>query len=144
MAKLAQIGDAAPCYGHIEWSTDLLELRLDPKRRRHRPLSNASKNAPFWCRMRELWPKQWRRVCWIRGWRGSWVGDELQLGEDHDVGVSSVAMSSSQAKVCMSDNLTTLLPCGWMVEVTFIYEIAIYVARVTFLQRRTYAKVSVS
>jgi hypothetical protein len=44
----------------------------------------------------------------------------------------------------MSDNLTALLPYGQMVEVTFIYEIAIYVARVTFLQRRTYAKVSVS
>jgi hypothetical protein len=73
MAKLAQIGDAAPCRGHTEWSTDLLELGLDPKRRRRHPLSNASKNAPFWCRMRELWPKQWRRVCWIRGWRGSWV-----------------------------------------------------------------------
>jgi hypothetical protein len=97
MAKLAQIGDAAPCRGHTEWSTNLLELVLDPKRWHRRPLSNASKNAPFWCRMRELWPKQWRRVCWIRGWRGSWVGDELQLGEDHNVSVSSVAMSSSSS-----------------------------------------------
>jgi hypothetical protein len=44
----------------------------------------------------------------------------------------------------MSDNLTALLPRGRMVEVTFIYEIAIYVARATFLQRRTYAKVNVS
>jgi hypothetical protein len=97
MAKLAQIGDAAPCRGHTEWSTDLLELGQDPKWRRRRPHSNASKNALFWCRMRELWSKQWRRVCWIRGWRGSWVGDELQLGEDHSVGVSSIAMSSSSS-----------------------------------------------
>jgi hypothetical protein len=44
----------------------------------------------------------------------------------------------------MSDNLITLLPCGRLVEVTFIYEIVIYVARFTFLQRRTYAQVSVS
>jgi hypothetical protein len=44
----------------------------------------------------------------------------------------------------MSDNLTALLPCGRMVEVTFIYEIVIYVARVILLQRRTYDKVSVS
>jgi hypothetical protein len=98
MAKLAQIGDAAHFRGHTEWSMDLLELRPDPKRWRRRPLSNASKNGPFWCRMRELWPKQWRRVCWIRGWRGSWVGNELQLGEDHNVGVSSMAMSSSVGK----------------------------------------------
>jgi hypothetical protein len=95
MVKLAQIGDPAPCRGHIEWSTDLLELGPDPKRRRRRPLSNTSKNAPFQCRMRELWPKQWWCVCWIRGWHGSWVGDELQLREDHNVGVSSVTMSSS-------------------------------------------------
>jgi hypothetical protein len=95
MAKLTQIGDATPYRGHTEWSTDLLELGLDPKRRRRRPLSNASKNILFRCRMRKLWSKQWRRVCWIRGWRGRWVGDELQLGEDHNVGVSSVAMSSS-------------------------------------------------
>jgi hypothetical protein len=97
MAKLAQIGDTAPWRGHTEWSTDLLELGPDPKRRRRRPLSNASKNALFWYRMRELWPKQWRHVCWIWGWRGSWVGDELQLGKDHNVGVSSVAMSSSSS-----------------------------------------------
>jgi hypothetical protein len=102
MAKLAQIGDAAPWCGHTKWSTDLLELGLDPKWWRRRPLSNASKNALFWCRMRELWPKQWRRVCWIRGWCGSWVGDELQLGKDHNVGVSSVAMSSSW---CLFNNL---------------------------------------
>jgi hypothetical protein len=44
----------------------------------------------------------------------------------------------------MRDNLTTLLPYGQMVEVTFIYEIAIYVTRFTLLQRRTYAQVSVS
>jgi hypothetical protein len=48
MAKLAQIGDAAPYHGHTEWSTDLLELGPEPKRLRHRPLSNASKNTPFW------------------------------------------------------------------------------------------------
>jgi hypothetical protein len=47
MAKLAQIDDAAPYRGHIEWSTDLLELRPDPKWWRRRPLSNASKNARF-------------------------------------------------------------------------------------------------
>jgi hypothetical protein len=97
MTKLAQIGDAAPCRGHTEWSMDLVELGPDPKRWHRRPLSNASKNAPFQCRMRKLWPKQWRRVYWIRGWRDSWVGDELQLGEDHDVGVSSMAMSSSSS-----------------------------------------------
>jgi hypothetical protein len=104
MAKLVQIGDAAPCRSHTEWSTDLLELGPDPKRRRRRPLSNASKNAPFRCRMRELWPKQWRRVCWIRGWRDSWVGDELQLGEHHSVGISSVAMSSSNTSCCNHQN----------------------------------------
>jgi hypothetical protein len=97
MAKLAQIGDTAPCRGHIEWSTDLMELGPYPKQRRRRPLSNASKNALFWCRMIELWPKQWRRVCWIRGWHGSWVGVELQLREDHNVDVSSVAMSLSSS-----------------------------------------------
>jgi hypothetical protein len=97
MAKLAQIGDVAPCHGHTEWFTDLLELGTNPKRQRRRPLFNTSKNAPFRCRMRKLWPKQWWRVCWIRGWRDSWVGDELQLGEDHGVGVSSVTMSSSRA-----------------------------------------------
>jgi hypothetical protein len=97
MVKLAQIGNATPYHGHTEWSTDLLELGPDPKRRHRRPLPNASKNAPFRCRMRKLWPKQGRRVCWIWGRRDSWVGDELQLGEDHGVGVSSVAMSSSSS-----------------------------------------------
>jgi hypothetical protein len=76
---------------------DFLELGPYLKRRHHRPLSNASKNAPFRCRMRKLWPKQWWRVCWICGRCGSWVGDELQLGEDHGVGVSSVAMPSSSS-----------------------------------------------
>jgi hypothetical protein len=37
-----------------------------------------------------------------------------------------------------------MLPYGLMVEVTFIYELAIYVARLLFMQRRTYAQVSVS
>jgi hypothetical protein len=97
MTKLAQIGDTTPCCGHTEWSTDLLELGPDPKWWRHHPLSNTSKNTLFQCHMIKLWPKQWRRVCWIRGWHGSWVGDELQLGEDHNVSVSSVVMSSSSS-----------------------------------------------
>jgi hypothetical protein len=37
-----------------------------------------------------------------------------------------------------------MLPYGLMVEVTFIYELAIYVARLLFMQRRTFAQVRVS
>jgi hypothetical protein len=37
-----------------------------------------------------------------------------------------------------------MLPSGLMVEVAFIYELAIYVARLPFMQRRTFAQVSVS
>jgi hypothetical protein len=37
-----------------------------------------------------------------------------------------------------------MLPYGLMVEVTFIYELAIYVARLLFMQSRIYAQVSVS
>ena len=86
MAKLAQIGDAAPCRGH--------RMIHGPSGAGTRSKTTASsspfqhiKNGPFRCRMRKLWPKQWRR--------GSWVGNELQLGEDHGVGVSSMAMFSS-------------------------------------------------
>jgi hypothetical protein len=116
MAKLAQIGDAAPWCGHTKWSTYLLELGPDPKRWRRRPLSNASKNVLFWCRMRELWPKQWRRVCWIRGWRGSWVGDELQFGKDHNVGVSSVAISSS---VSLAEYIPVLRVYSLLLQMTY-------------------------
>jgi hypothetical protein len=86
-----------------EWSTYVLELGPDLKRQRRRLLSNASKNAPFQCHMRKLWPEQWRCVYWIRGRRGSWVGDELLLREDHGVGVSSIVMSSSH-RLCRAQS----------------------------------------
>ena len=37
----------------------------------------------------------------------------------------------AQAKVCMYDD-RTMLPCGQMVEVALIYELAIYVDRFKF------------
>jgi hypothetical protein len=72
-----KIGDAAPCRDHTEWSMKILELGLEPKESFHRYLSNTSKNASFWCRMREIWPILSRVACWIRTERGVQVDDDL-------------------------------------------------------------------
>ena len=42
-----KIGDTAPCRGHIELSTNLLEQGLDPKEVSHRQVSKASENTLF-------------------------------------------------------------------------------------------------
>jgi hypothetical protein len=49
-----KIGNAAPYHGHIELSTNLLELRPETKESFHHLLSNTSKNASFRRRMKEI------------------------------------------------------------------------------------------
>jgi hypothetical protein len=97
--KRPKTGDAAPSCSHTEWSTRLLELGPEPKEAPHRHDSNASKNTLFGRRMREILLVRCKHVGWIRTELAVQLDDDMKLGDEAGLCMSSVVMSSSTSNL---------------------------------------------